>query len=200
MKISIASLRFAGVTDTQILDAIAQSEVEAEAARREADRTRQARYRYAKRQAIDNAQSMSRVTDVTSVTEDAPPKVPPITPLNTPSSKPNGFERNGSPTDPSIEERDLFEKGKAVLGPNAGGMIANLKRSKGGNVALARAVIEQASVAQNPREYVAGAIRGKPNGLREDRSTVAVGRRLIEEYRAAEEAAAMGTLLALPRR
>ncbi len=45
------------------------------------------------------------------------------------------------------------------MGKNAGGQLAKLKAAKGGNVALARAVIETASTRQNPAEYVAGAIR-----------------------------------------
>ena len=57
------------------------------------------------------------------------------------------------------EERDLFDRGKAVLGPDAGGLIAKLKKNKG-SVALARAVIEQASTKQNPREYVGRVLNG----------------------------------------
>jgi Mn-dependent DtxR family transcriptional regulator len=64
-----------------------------------------------------------------------------------------------APPDPSIAERDYFARGKALLGKNAGGQLAKLKASKGGNVALARAVIETASTKENPAEYVAGAIR-----------------------------------------
>ena len=64
-----------------------------------------------------------------------------------------------APPDPSIAEREYFARGKALLGKNAGGQLAKLKVAKGGNVALARAVIETASTKHSPAEYVAGAIR-----------------------------------------
>lgn len=65
-----------------------------------------------------------------------------------------------APAEPPDPDAELFRRGKEVLGNNAGGQIAKLKAAKGGNVALARSVIEQASTKQNPREYVAAAIRG----------------------------------------
>ena len=64
--------------------------------------------------------------------------------------------------DPSIAERELFRRGKDVLGKSAGRLIRDLLRAKGGNVALARAAIEQASTKQTPREYVARIIHGPP--------------------------------------
>jgi 5-methylcytosine-specific restriction endonuclease McrA len=67
-----------------------------------------------------------------------------------------------APVDPSIAERELFDRGKQILGKSAGGQIAKLKAAKGGNVALARSVIEAASTKQNPSEYVAAAIRAGP--------------------------------------
>jgi hypothetical protein len=60
---------------------------------------------------------------------------------------------------PATPEQQLFERGKEVLGQNAGGMIQNLLKAKG-RIELARAVIETAATKQNAREYVAGAIRG----------------------------------------
>ena len=66
------------------------------------------------------------------------------------------------PPDPSIAERELFRRGKDVLGKSAGGLIRDLLRARGGNVALARAAIEQASTKQMPREYVARIIHGPP--------------------------------------
>src|SRR5262249_48601089 len=42
-------------------------------------------------------------------------------------------------------ERELFTRGKQVLGPSAGGMVANLLKVKQGSVAAARAAIELAS-------------------------------------------------------
>lgn len=57
------------------------------------------------------------------------------------------------------QEVDLFIRGKFVLGDNAGGMIAKVLKVNGGNIALARAVIEKASTKQNPREYIGAIIR-----------------------------------------
>jgi hypothetical protein len=74
-------------------------------------------------------------------------------------------EKNASadaPPDPSIPEREYFVRGREVLGKGAGGLIGKLLKSRGGNVSLARAAIEQASQKQNPTEYVAAICRGPP--------------------------------------
>jgi hypothetical protein len=47
-----------------------------------------------------------------------------------------------------------------VLGKEAGGLVAKLKRAKHGNVPLTRAALEQASTKDNPREYVGRIING----------------------------------------
>ncbi|MBB5045941.1 hypothetical protein HNR60_000676 [Rhodopseudomonas rhenobacensis] len=65
-----------------------------------------------------------------------------------------------APVAPPDPEKELFDRGKQVLGKSAGGQIVKLKNAKGGNVALARAAIEQASTKQNPAEYIAAVIRG----------------------------------------
>lgn len=67
-----------------------------------------------------------------------------------------------APPDPAIAEKELFKRGKEVLGQGAGGLIAKLKKAKGNNVALARAAIEAASTKQNPHEYVGSMIHGPP--------------------------------------
>lgn len=66
---------------------------------------------------------------------------------------------------PSEPEVELFRRGKEVLGPAAGGMIARLLKAKG-RPELARAAIEMASVKENPREYIGAIIRGieQPHG------------------------------------
>lgn len=64
---------------------------------------------------------------------------------------------------PSTDEAQLFDRGKKVLGANAGGLIARLLKSKQGSVPLARAAIEQASTKENPREYIGRVIRGPPD-------------------------------------
>lgn len=61
--------------------------------------------------------------------------------------------------EPPSAEKQLFERGKIVLGQNAGGQISKLLKAKG-SVALARAAIETASTKENPREYVAAILRG----------------------------------------
>ncbi|TAI60696.1 hypothetical protein [Bradyrhizobium sp. Leo170] len=61
-------------------------------------------------------------------------------------------------TDP---EFDLFRRGKDVLGENAGGLIKRLLQAKDGKIPMARAAIEQASIKQNPREYIGAIIRGR---------------------------------------
>lgn len=60
----------------------------------------------------------------------------------------------------SNDEADLFRRGKEVLGKDAGGLVVKLLKSKNGAVPLARAAVEQASLKQNPREYVGRVIAG----------------------------------------
>lgn len=61
----------------------------------------------------------------------------------------------GAPLDPAIPNREYFMRGREVLGPKSGGLLGKLLKAKGGNVALARAAIEQASQKANPTEYIA---------------------------------------------
>jgi len=60
--------------------------------------------------------------------------------------------------DPEIA---LFQRGREVLGKQAGGLISKLLTAKQKNVALARAAIEQASTKSDPREYIGAIIRGQ---------------------------------------
>lgn len=64
---------------------------------------------------------------------------------------------------PAAPEVDLFNRGREVLGKQAGGLISKLLAAKQKNVALARAAIEQASTKSDPREYIGAIIRGKQN-------------------------------------
>jgi uncharacterized protein YdaU (DUF1376 family) len=69
--------------------------------------------------------------------------------------------------DPEVE---LFRRGREVLGKQGGGLVSKLLVAKQKNVALARAVIEQASTKSDPREYIGAVIRGpqktaEPNWL-----------------------------------
>lgn len=60
--------------------------------------------------------------------------------------------------DPEVE---LFQRGREVLGKQAGGLISKLLVAKQKNIALARAAIEQASTKSDPREYIGAVIRGQ---------------------------------------
>jgi len=74
-------------------------------------------------------------------------------------------KKDATGADAPAFERELFSRGKQVLGQSAGGLISKLLKSKGGDVALARAAIETASTKENPREYLSAAIRkGGTNG------------------------------------
>lgn len=72
----------------------------------------------------------------------------------------NGGEYQSVPAN-STPEAQLFARGREVLGRNAGGMIAKLKRFRQGNVALARATLEVASTKHNPREYIGRVLAGQ---------------------------------------
>lgn len=91
---------------------------------------------------------------------------------------PSGNKRAAKPLKPAkvltpleIARKELFDRGKEVLGEGTGGVIQNLLAAKHGNVALARAAIEQASTMDNPRQYVGAILRGGSNG----KTTNAVG-------------------------
>jgi hypothetical protein len=58
-----------------------------------------------------------------------------------------------------ISEIELSQRGKTILGKDAGGLIAKLLKVKG-NPILALAAILQASTKQNPREYIGAVLRG----------------------------------------
>lgn len=82
------------------------------------------------------------------------PKQTPTSPLRSEvNSVPNG-------TAPADLEKQLFDRGKAVLGKDAGGLISKVLKAKNGDVALARAAIETASTKQSPREYLGAIARG----------------------------------------
>jgi hypothetical protein len=69
-----------------------------------------------------------------------------------------GKERNGKEDaapgarTPVDAEKELFARGKEVLGKDAGGLVVRLRKSKGGSIELARAAIELAPTKENPRE------------------------------------------------
>lgn len=61
----------------------------------------------------------------------------------------------------SDPEKELFTRGKEVLGKASGGLIKKLLLAKNNDPAAALVAIESASKKQNPREYVGAAIRGQ---------------------------------------
>jgi hypothetical protein len=63
-----------------------------------------------------------------------------------------------APLDPSEPERQLFSRGKEILGKSSGGQIAKLLKAAGGNVALARSKIELAATKDNAHEFIAKVI------------------------------------------
>lgn len=67
---------------------------------------------------------------------------------------------NGGASRPPSFEADLFRRGREVLGGKSGGLIAKLLKIKKRDVAVAMAVIEDASAADNPREYVGRVVAG----------------------------------------
>jgi hypothetical protein len=68
---------------------------------------------------------------------------------------------NAAPQSTVDQERELFWRGKGILGQNAGGLIKNLLKAKKGSVELARAAVETAATKQDPREYIGAIIRGR---------------------------------------
>ncbi|MGA8650412.1 MAG: helix-turn-helix domain-containing protein [Xanthobacteraceae bacterium] len=72
---------------------------------------------------------------------------------------------NAAPQSTADQERELFRRGKGVLGQNAGGLIKNLLKAKG-SVELARAAIETAATKQDPREYIGAIVRGRDDQTR----------------------------------
>lgn len=58
-------------------------------------------------------------------------------------------------------EKELFARGREVLGKQAGGLVSKLLAAKQKNIALARAAIEQASTKSDPREYIGRIINGQ---------------------------------------
>lgn len=143
--ISTKALRAAGLTDAQIV-AVREAELFEHEERLLAERERQ-RIKKRNQRARPNVPGDGRDNrDKTPSqgTFDATPNV-------------NGPSR--------LElEKQLFDRGKQVLGQAAGGMIVSLLRARDGNLELARAAIETASTKQSPREYIGALIKGGSNG------------------------------------
>lgn len=82
-------------------------------------------------------------------------------------------EEDAAPAAPVVpsDEADFFRRIKQIAGTNAGGLGKRLLQAKGGNIALARAAVEQASTKQDAREYLGAIIRSREEAeCRPDRS------------------------------
>lgn len=92
----------------------------------------------------------------------AVPETPPETDTETEKKKDAPKQAPLFPVVPreTTDEAEMFARGKKVLGADAGGLIVRLLKSKKGNVALARAAIEQASTKSDAREYIGRIIAG----------------------------------------
>jgi hypothetical protein len=81
-----------------------------------------------------------------------------------PDNRVQSTEKKDAPSAPLLgqptADAELYARGKQILGKSSGGLIAKLIKSKNGNLALARAAIEQASTKQNPSEYIARIVHG----------------------------------------
>ena len=55
-------------------------------------------------------------------------------------------------------ERQYFARGKEICGAKSGGLLARMLKAKGGNIALARSIIEMAATKENPREWFMRAV------------------------------------------
>jgi hypothetical protein len=58
-------------------------------------------------------------------------------------------------------EKQLFDRGKQILGHSSGGLIKKLVSVKSGSVDLARSALEMAATKADPREYIGAIIRGR---------------------------------------
>jgi hypothetical protein len=124
---------------------------------------RQKRYRNGKRNANNNGNpSVTGTVDnsVTKANDNALPNIHQIQNRDRAEQNRNTRAPNGASVEPD-PDADLFRRGKQVLGQNAGGLIADLKRSQDGNISKTRAIIETASTKQDPRQYVGGVIKHK---------------------------------------
>jgi hypothetical protein len=140
------------------------------------------------------------VTSYDISNEISPEADPQAAPAKSEFQEPKPLNPPTAQAEPIQPDAELFRRGKGVLGKSAGGMIRNLVEAKGGSIALARAVIEQASTKENPREYVAAAIKtgaGPPiESYRDDRGDIlafeAMSTGQLRAYQAARDRGDIG--------
>ena len=127
----------------------------ADDARRERQKNRKRKSRDKSRDSPVTNTELSRDGSVTK----SPPH--PLKKEDLPDPEPNGSVSGKTRAE---LERDLFKRGRQVCGKNAGGLINALLKAKQFDVALARSVIEMAATKDDPREFVAAAVRNPANG------------------------------------
>ena len=59
-------------------------------------------------------------------------------------------------------EKEYFDRGKDLLGKNAGGLLAKLAKSQGHDYSKALELIDTARTKQNPKEWIAAHCRDRP--------------------------------------
>lgn len=87
---------------------------------------------------------------------DAPSPIP--TPSPSPSPSPINTNPNGLGGEPPSVEKMVFDIGREILGSNAGGQIAKLRKLVGNDVAVL-SVLNEAKGKSKPAEWIAGVIR-----------------------------------------
>jgi hypothetical protein len=87
-----------------------------------------------------------------------------------PDTKLKGSEGSNEPSaaTPALDSRkEVFDRGRAILGRNAGGMITNLLRHCDGDCQRVLEVLRRAESKSEPREYLGAVLRGD-TGVRAD--------------------------------
>jgi hypothetical protein len=80
-------------------------------------------------------------------------------------------EKNAADAATVSDEKQIYDLGKKLLGPNSGGIIKKLIVAKEGVIPLARAALETSRTKSNPREYIGAIIQGRERAeCRPDRS------------------------------
>lgn len=70
---------------------------------------------------------------------------------------------NGKGADAPNVEKEFFDRGKAMLGKNAGGLLAKLAKAQGHDYAKALELLNTAKTKQNPKEWIAAHCRDRPS-------------------------------------
>jgi hypothetical protein len=108
-----------------------------------------------------NRKTDSKIKKIEIVWESSVSPHPQLTEGSPPEGKGKEGKEDAEPSGshPKNDEAELFDRGKKVLGKDAGGLIAKLLKSKK-EIPLARAAIETAATKQNPREYIGRILSG----------------------------------------